>query len=239
MASQYNAGESANCKLTPPIGGAMEKSEHDASQGPLAQRTNPLIFELVTAFLTHLGFNMYDRVIPSAGKTYEAGAPIEHGYLRPVDETLAQLTDELVRNFSEAEYVCYSSCADEWGEGSLPVYLLLQAAPYPGAPELTRSCEQLQKYAALANYLALFREGIALAQELGKPVVVHATAVGGGVFGNETKNLQWGFEKAALALQTQMKAAGVIVQLEAYQGTGAESEIAKALNIPHKPRVGD
>jgi hypothetical protein len=207
VASQYNAAEAAG-PYTPPIGTAMESSKGDKTQGPLAQRTNPAAFECVTAFLTHLGFNMLHEALPSAGQTYQ------HGYLRPTDETIENLTQEFKENFAHAEYVCYSSLSDSWG-GSQPVYLMLQAAPAIGYAKggLSSSSDELQKYAALANYLALFRQGIVLAKERGKPVVLHAAAVGGGVFGNKDENLQWGFCQATLALQGEMKSLGVSVQL--------------------------
>lgn len=238
VASQYNASEAPSPK-TPPIGEAMQRSEWDHTQGPLAQRTNPDAFELVTAFLTHLGFNMLDAVLPSAGKTYEEGAPIEHGYLRPNDENIQFLTDEFKKNYSQAEYVCYSSFSKEWG-GVNPVYLFLQAAPAIGyAHGLNTTSDDLQKYAAFANYLALFNYGIELAKKTGKEVILHPTAVGGGVFNNSDANLAWGFEKAGLALQTKMKSAGVFVQLEAFQGAGVVKMIGSRLKIPFKARIGD
>lgn len=238
IASQYNAAE-APSPFTPPIGEAMEKSEYDHTQGPLAQRTNPIAFELVTAFLTHLGFNMLSEALPLAGKTYEEGSPIEHGYLRPSGKTIKTLTEEFKEKFSEAEYVCYSSLSPSWGEDSQPVYIQLQAAPAIGYIFDNIESDELQKYAALANYLALFRQGLNLASESGKPVVLHAAAVGGGVFFNTSPNLQWGFQKAALALQKEMRDAKVFVQLEAFNGAGAMQEIAEDLTIPAKPRIGD
>lgn len=237
VASQYNASEAPN-PFTPGIGQAMKKSSHDHTQGPLAQRTNPIAFELVTAFLTHLGFNMLNEVLPSAGKTYESEAVIEHGYLRPDDENLHILTNEFRENFSKAEYVCYSSFPRSWS-GAQPVYLFLQAAPAMGYSNTIYSTDELQKYAALANFLALFRQGIQFARDTGHPVVLHAAAVGCGVFGNETKNFEWGFEKAALALQGEMKSVGVSVQLEAYGGKGPMTEMANHLNIPLRERIGD
>ncbi len=236
-ASQYNAAE-ADKPMTPRIGEAMSASQCDRTQGPLCQRTNPQAFELVTAFLTHGGFNMLDQVLPSAGKTYEVGAAIEHGYLRPSNANIEALTNAFRANYSKAEYVCYSSIPQN---GKNPVYILLQAAPAIANAKsnggLTENSDELEKYAALANYLALFQKGIDLAKETGKPVLLHATAVGGGVFGNQTQNIQWGFEKAALALQDEMKKTGVSVQLEAFNGTGPLVDIAKEHNIPTKDRM--
>ena len=80
VASQYNAAE-APTPFTPPVGKAMEFSEKDYTQGPLAQRTNPDAFELVTAFLANLGFNMLHLVLPSVGETYEKQSSIEHGLI--------------------------------------------------------------------------------------------------------------------------------------------------------------
>ncbi len=237
VASQYNASEAPGA-YTPSIGEAMSQSAGDNTQGPLAQRTNPVAFELVTAFLTHLGFNMLDAVLPSAGTTYENGTSIEHGYLRPTNDTIALLTNEFKNNFSKAEYVCYTSSPEHW-DAIHPVHIFLQAAPAIGyAQDLTQPSDELQQYAAFANYLALFQYGIELANKTHQPVVLHATAVGGGVFGNTVKNVQWGFEKAALAFQEKMKLAKVSVQLEAY-GTGYVNEIAKNLRISSRPRIGD
>lgn len=238
VASQYNAAE-ATAAFTPGVGKAMSLSMRDATQGPLAQRTNPIAFELVTAFLTHLGFNMLDTALPSAGKTYQEGAPIEHGYLCPDDANIESLTEEFKTHFSEAEFVCYSSYSTSWS-GSQPVYLFLQAAPAIGyATKLTKSSDELQKYVALANYLALFRKGITLAKETNKPVVLHATEVGGGVFKNNSFNLQWGFEKAALTLQAEMKSCQVFVQVEAFQKASHMQKFVDTLNIPTKSRIGD
>jgi len=239
VASQYNASE-APTTFTPKIGTAMSTSQGDHTQGPLAQRTNPVAFELVTAFLTHLGFNMLNTVLPSCGKTYEKGAQIEHGYLLPKKQTIDTVTNEFKEAFSHAEYVCYSSHLNSW-DGGQPVYLFLQSAPAIGYadPDIKDVSDELQKYAALANYLALFRHGITLARETGQPIVLHAAAVGCGVFGNKVSNMEWGFEKAALALQSQMKAVQVTVQLEAYKGSGPMVDIAVSLNIPAKKRIGD
>ena len=73
VASQYNAAEAIR-PFTPPVGQAIEASKLDNTQGPHAQRTNPVAFELVTAFLTHLGFNMMENVLPSAGSTHTQGS---------------------------------------------------------------------------------------------------------------------------------------------------------------------
>ncbi len=241
VASQYNAAEAPR-PVTPEIGKAMTASDGDNTQGPLAQRTNPDAFELVTAFLTHSGFNMLEKVLIDEGTTtYTPGSPIEHGYLRPNNTNIAWLRDQFKANYGCAEYVCYSSLRSEWG-GDRPVYIMLQAAPAIAmryAFNLTVSSDELQKYAALANYLALFRHGIKLAQDKGMPVVLHAAAVGGGVFGNKTANLQWGFQQAALACQAEMKEHGVSVQLEAYGGKGPMAEIATGLDIPKFDRLGD
>ncbi|NGX61576.1 MAG: hypothetical protein K940chlam9_01063 [Chlamydiae bacterium] len=242
VASQYNAAEAPN-PGTPPIGEAMDSSKNDKTQGPLAQRTNPAVFELVTAFLTHLGFNMLEHVLPSAGKTYQKG-PIQHGYLCPDSTNIELLTEEFKANYSKAEYVCYPSQSSCWNGAEQPVYLLLQAAPAIGYANLGgANTDELQKYAALANYLALFRQGVALAEEQEKeqPVVLHATAVGGGVFGNSQDNLLWGFKMAALAMQEEMAQVNVHVQLESYQGKRDEAigHIAQELKIPNGDRIGD
>lgn len=244
-ASQTNCAE-AKSVYTPPIGGAMEHSAGDPTQGPKAQRTNPVLFELVTAFLTHLGFNMYEKVLPSAGGTFDVGGSMQHGYPRPHPGNLKQLAAEFKQNYFKAEYVCYQSLNRDWG-GSYPVYLMLQssiATGYSwsldrGDPDQKPHIDTLEKYAALANYLALFRQGIKLAGDLHKPVVVHPTVVGGSAFGNDLDNIAWGFKLAALTLQHEMKAAGVTVQIEAFQGDRHKlgTTLAKKLNIKTAPRI--
>ena len=233
VASQYNCSE-APSPFTPKVGHAMETSEADKTQGPLAQRTNPLAFELVTAFLTHLGFNMLHEALPLAGKTFEDSC-IKHGYLRPTNQNVLSLTEEFKKNFSKSEYVCYTSLSEEWG-GSEFVHIFLQAAPAIGySPDLNvLLAEELTKYSALANYLALFQYGITLAEQEKKLVILHITAVGGGVFANSVSSLCWGFEKAALFFQDQMQAANVSVQLEAFGGKGHLADIANQLRIDKK-----
>lgn len=239
IASQYNGAESP-AVFTPRIGEAMKTSKGDNTQGPLAQRTNPRAFEFVTAFLSHLGFNMMHEALPTAGSTYKEKSLIKHGYLIPTKDTIPTLTKEFKENYSKSEYVCYSSKNKSWGDAANPVYIFLQSAPAVGYSRMSsKETEELQKYAALANYLALFRYGIELAKKSKKPIVLHAAAVGGGVFNNESNNLQWGFEKAAIALQDQMRDHKVQVQLEAYKESGPMKVIADELNLPTDSRIGD
>ena len=229
VASQYNASEAIN-PSTPGIGDAMKSSKGDFTQGPQAQRTNPIAFELVLAFLTHLGFNMLENAIPSAGKTYDKASPVAHGYLCPNDQNLEILTQELQTNVSKAEYVCYASKVSPSGN---PVYIFLQAAPAIGyAKNLSKPSDDLQRYATLANHLSLFQYGISLAKKSGQQVVLHVNAPGSGVFQNITANLQWGFHQAALMYGEEMKRYGVSVQLEAFQGKGPMKEIAQNLFAP-------
>jgi len=244
VASQYNCSE-APSPFTPPVGEAMLCSEHDRTQGPLAQRTNPAAFELVTAFLTHLGFNMLENVLPKEWNTYTEESPVVHGYLRPNNQNLDRMVNEFEDHFQKLESVCYGSAVKNWVDSSRvanTVYILLQAAPAIGYcnrdidPEET---QDLQKLAAFANYVALFNAGIQLAKQHQKPVVLHATAVGGGVFQNQTPYIQFGFEKAALILQKQMKEVGAMVQLEAFRNTGVVKEMADRLKISSGKRIGE
>lgn len=242
ICSQYNASE-APSPFTPSIGEAMKSSGEDRTQGPLAQRTNPKVFELVTAFLTHFGFNMLARVLPSAGKTYVNGDPIEHGYLRPNNGNVSRLGEEFTQNFSKAEYVCYSSKPIDFShQKQYPIKVFLQAAPAIGySPNLSQDTSDLQKYAALANYLAIFRYGIELANKNPIPVVLHIAAVGLGVFGNELTNVQWAFKQAALLLQNQMKGK-VTVQIEDYSPSQNRPMLNLARNLGlelNRPRIGD
>eukprot|EP01066_Platyproteum_vivax_P015816 Platyproteum_vivax@DN6940_c0_g1_i2.p1 len=80
VASQHNCAEAPSIS-TPDMGAAMKTSNGDLTQGPLAQRNNPVLFEFVTDFLTHLGYNTLEYALPSAGKTYTTSY-IQHGYLR-------------------------------------------------------------------------------------------------------------------------------------------------------------
>lgn len=232
VASQYNAAEAVS-PLTPPIGQAMKASTNDNTQGPLAQRTNPVAFELVTAFLTHLGFNMLAHALPMAGTTFTRGDLVEHGYLMPTNAKLDPLSQQLQERWQETEYVCYES---KISQGKYPVYIYLQAAPAISYAKrrglaVDANTDELEKYAALSNYAAFFQSGIELAsQNPGQPVVLHLTAVGGKSFGNKNKNLQWGLEQAIFHFQDRMPE-NLHVQLESRDDTSANAQIAKNLGI--------
>jgi hypothetical protein len=228
VASQDNCGEAPDI-FTPGIAEAWKVSKNDRTQGPLAQRTNFIIFELVTAFLTHLGFSMLANVLPPKGND------IKHGYFRPKTKNKEKLTEAYKKNYHKAQYACYTSLNPQWG-GTVPVSLFLQAAPATAYAGMKGQIDEIEKYAALANYLAFFKYGLDLAKESGQPVVLHATAVGGSAFGNKEENIRWGFEKAALALQDQMEEAGVFVQLESRNSNSTEATMAKNLGIQEKAR---
>lgn len=242
VASQYNCAE-AGSPFTPGVGEAMSRSEWDHTQGPFAQRTNPVLFEFVTAFLTNLGFNMMEKVLPSAGKTYQHNDSIAHGYLRPTDETIGQLTQELRENFSAYEAPCYESKLSESVES---VYLMLGAAPAIGySHSLKTDSKDLQYYAHLANFSALFSQTRALLKRHpGKEVVLHITGVGLGVFECDENVFADAFAKVAFTFQENLSPEDkkrVHVQLESHQkfnGTlDALSRVAEILELgPAKPR---
>lgn len=238
VASQYNAAE-APSPFTPPVGKAMEKSTYDNTQGPLAQRTNPIIFELVTAFLTNLGFNMMEHVLPSAGSTHEQGSAIQHGYLRPNNQNIDALSNEMIANFQKLEVPCYESRPTQDGES---VYLMLGAAPAIGySYGLTKESEKLQYHAFLANFTTQFKQTLHLLDENPtKKVVLHVAGTGLGVFGCDHKVFEAAFKQAALEFQSKLKKTDlnrVHVQLEAYKGGGDVKKVGEALLGATKPRV--
>lgn len=243
VASQYNCAE-AGSPFTPGVGEAMSRSEGDHTQGPFAQRTNPVLFEFVTTFLTNLGFNMMEKVLPSAGKTYQHNDSIAHGYLRPTDETIDQLTQELRENFSAYEAPCYES---KLSEGAESVYLMLGAAPAVGySYSLTKDSKELQYYAHLANFTALFSQTQTLLnRHPDKEVVLHITGVGLGVFRCDEKVFAEAFAKAAFTFQESLSPEDkkrVHVQLESHQKSNgtldALSRVAQTLDLgTAKPRL--
>ncbi len=234
VASQANAAEAPN-PFTPGIGTAMTISECDKTQGPLAQRTNPHAFELVLAFLTHLGFNMFEHSLPSAGKTHEVNSGIADGYLRPSKATIGQLSKEMEKNLSKSEYVVYQS---KLGEGN-PVDLILQAAPAIGySPELfdalplsteqARQLNELEHSAAFANFSALFEHAIQVASQPGSPqVVVHLNAPGTGVFQNKPENLMLALKNALLLHGKDLRKWLIKIHLEVYTPTNSETYLGE------------
>lgn len=241
-ASQYNAAEVPSAYI-PPIGEAMEKSAHDHTQGPFAQRTNPVVFELVTAFLTHLGFNMMEYVLPSAGNTYTNGSAIQHGYLRPSNQNVGQLAQEMEEKFRNLEVPCYESRPTNGGQS---IFLMLGAAPAIGysfgLDTNSKECKRLQYYAYLANFTAQFKQSLKLLEENpSKEVVLHVTGTGLGVFGCNNEIFAQAFKDAALKFQTQLKPSDqkrIHVQLEAYNGVDALQNVAQALKLGDiKPRM--
>ena len=238
VASQYNAAEAIR-PFTPPVGQAMKASKNDNTQGPHAQRTNPVAFELVTAFLTNLGFNMMEHVLPSAGSTHEQGSAIQHGYLRPNNETIDELSNEMIANSQKLEVPCYESRPTQDGES---VYLMLGAAPAIGySYGLTKESQKLQYHAFLANFTTQFKQTLHLLDENPtKEVVLHVAGTGLGVFGCEYKVFAAAFKQAALEFQTKLKKADlkrVHVQLEAYKGNGDVKKVGETLLGPVKARV--
>lgn len=206
VASQYNCAE-ASTDTTPPLGQAIEKSKNDFTQGPLAQGTNPIAFELVTAFLTHLGFNMMDKVLPECvGKTYptkevsarkDGKTAILNGYLQPAGwfynaekakqevakQNLKETVDYMEANIRSFETVCYSNTPP--GGGPNPVYMILAAAPNMSAPFYGPERFRLEYLAARAHLTTQLQQALELANgEPEKDVVLHATLPGLGVFGN-------------------------------------------------------
>jgi len=245
-ASQYNAAEAPSA-YTPPIGEAMQKSKNDQTQGPLAQRTNPAVFELVTAFLTHLGFNMMEKALPSAGTTYTDGSAIEHGYLRPTNQNVEALANELEAHFPTYEAPCYESRLTASAE---PVYLMLGAAPAIGYSyglnANSLACKKLQYYAYIANLTTQFKQALFLLKEnTDKEVVLHITGTGLGVFGCDNDEFAKAFRQTASIFQSLLDEKDkkrMHVQLESYHGFNgpdelkAVSETLLKLGID-KPRV--
>ncbi|MCB1110209.1 MAG: hypothetical protein KDK64_04455 [Chlamydiia bacterium] len=242
VASQYNASE-APSPFTPQVGEAMSKSEGDNTQGPLAQRTNPIMFELVTAFLTNLGFNMMEKVFPSAGKTFLPTSSIEHGYLRPTNANVGQFAEEMELSFDQIELPCYESHLQE---GAHPIFLILGAAPALGySPGLARGstdCQKLQYYAYQALFSAQFNQVRTLLERYpDKDIVFHVTGTGLGVFKCDPKIFSNAFQKVAYTFQESLAAedrARVHVQLESHRGSDELVQVAQSLKLgPAKPRI--
>jgi len=236
VASQYNGAE-APSPFTPGVGEAMSRSVGDYTQGPLAQRTNPVMFEFVTAFLTNLGFNMMENVLPSAGKTYQTSSPIEHGYLRPSNVNIEQLANEMEQNFTDIEVPCYQS---KLSEDSELVYLMLGAAPAlgiysSGLDQDSENCKKLQRFAYMANFSAQFNQvKTLLARYPEKEIVLHMTGTGLGVFGNDEEVFSEVFAKVAYTFQEDLSSqdkARVHVQFESFSGSDAIVTVARALDL--------
>lgn len=238
LASQNNAGEAPRI-FTPPPGRAMAASAGDNTQGPLAQRTNPALFEKVNAFLANCGFNMLANVLSRRNIT-----AVQHGYLVP--QTAAQMDSivgEFRANWRNVEQPCVLSQLPTGGRA----YLMMSAAPAIGyAPEAGRqgtdpnSNPLLQYYSALANFCGQFSRVLELARENpGTQVVYNACAVGLGVFGNQPENVAPAFRHAALAFQEAVRAEGlnVVVQFEVFRGEGLAKNMADRLNLAQRPRV--
>ena len=203
VASQYNAAEALD-PHTPCVGKAMEDSKKDNTQGPLAQRTNPIIFEVVNAFLANLSFNMLERVLP-------AGSHLEHGYLRPDESTVKKLGDTMCKNYAKIECPCYESKPRADGES---VYLMLGAAPalaYAKIKHLTETCQpleintpdfyNLEYWAYLGSFSTQFKQALFLIKaHPDKKVVLHITGTGIGVFGCHEEIFTTAFKKAAAFL---------------------------------------
>lgn len=246
-ASQYNAAEyspgDGEILKTPGFCEAMKESEGDWTQGPLSQRTNPAVFEWVTAALSNGGFSMLQSVFsPDLHKTV-----VQHGFLLPSPDNVKDVTQFFKDNLQQMECVTYTSVPEG---GQYPIEIVLQAAPAishamlrKGLWDLNQSAE-LQQLVAFANYTILIQRGIARALE-GKNVVVHATAVGGGDFGNQPENLAWGLKMALLANQEalqELPTGQFILQLENFGGKDpAINGMRDALKIPEglSERIGE
>lgn len=238
LASQNNAGEAPGI-FTPPPGRAMRDSVGDNTQGPLAQRTNPALFEKVNAFLANCGFNMLANVLSRRNIT-----AVRHGYLVP--QTAAQMDSivgEFRANWRNVEQPCVLSRLPTGGRA----YLMMSAAPAIGyAPEAGQqgndpnsNC-RLQYYSALGNFCGQFSRALELARENpGTQVVYNACAVGLGVFGNQPEHVAPAFRHAALAFQEAVRAEGlnVVVQFEVFRGEGLAKNMADRLNLAQRPRV--
>ncbi|MCB1181261.1 MAG: hypothetical protein KDK55_04485, partial [Chlamydiia bacterium] len=132
-------------------------------------------------------------------------------------EYIATLTEEFRTRYHLAEFVSYESYNDQWGEEGSPVLLVLQAAPAIGyMKDKNIETDELQKYAALANYTAIFSHAIQCAINKKKPVVVHLTSVGGGVFENKQQNIFWGLRQAGIFYQEQMKKLNIRVKYQVF-----------------------
>lgn len=240
LASQCNGTEAPE-PLTPAPGDVMRASATDRTQGPLAQRTNPRLFELVNAFLGNRGFNMLARVLPPATTV----AAMQHGYLILSSTNLSHIARNFTTHWQQAEYPCVESPLPEG-----PAYLMMAAAPALGiySPGLTsieytsQPMRDVQYHSALANFTAQFKQVRALMdRHPNKGVVYHPCAVGLGVFGNNPSIVGQAFLAAAQVFQAQLTPAQkqrVKVQFEVFRGTdeGART-VATTAGIQQRSRV--
>lgn len=256
VASQYNCAE-ASGDWTPPKGQAMARSEHDWTQGPLAQRTNPIAFELVTAFLTHLGFNMMDKALPeSVGKTYpteevkarqDGKTTILNGYLQPAgwfynasetkqqaaQQNLKEVVDYLESHIGSFETVCYSSTPQNGGNN--PVCLILAAAPNISAPFYGPEVSRLEYLSARANLTTQLQQVIHLSNlHPQKDIVLHATMPGLGVFGNHPVNFAKAAADSIMEFYEQLtdrQKEQIKIKFSVYIGDGQGEAAKKALQV--------
>ena len=258
-ASQQNGTEAPGV-FTPPPGGVMEASAFDGTQGPLAQRTNPRMFELVNA-AANLGFNELADVLNE-----DASGALKHGYLTPNTPDEARATIESFgQDGAKLSALCVKSVPDG---GRSPVYLIMGAAAAFGryfenrglfyTQEAQDVCHQLRQADLFYHYLAQFNKVLELAQETpDKRVIYHPTALGGGVFENSPKEIAQAFGQAAVWFQNEVERLdlrNVKVQFEQYvfpwvdetsvvDETGSffpgEGEVPTLLGLKIKPRAGE
>jgi hypothetical protein len=214
-ASQLNCAEATSAKAIP-AGQAMTQSNGDNTQGPLAQRSNPVAFELVNAFLNNLGYNMVDETLPIAGTS------LKHGYLMPTKDNLSHLTQEFEKNRGTFCIPCYESTL-----GKKSHYISLGAAPALAYAGLTgKKTYPLQTVAALENYGCQFNAALELLRSSsGAQVHLHITPIGCGVFGNKLEIVGPAFQRMASAFQdqlTEQEKQRVKVTIEVYKKDAAQ-----------------
>ena len=198
----------------------MDRSTWDSTQGPLAQRTNPRMFELVNA-AANLGFNELADVLSE-----DARGALKHGYLTPNDpkETKAIL-QSFEHNGTKVSALCVKSVPEGGRSG---VYLVMGAAAAFGIyfnhrllffePEAMEDCFRLQRTDLFWDYLAMFNKTLELAQQNpGKRILFHPASIGGCAFANQPEQIAEGFRQAAVWFQNEVGRLGlknVSVQFE-------------------------
>lgn len=194
LPSQFNGCEAKT--MLSSSGKAMEVSEYDRTQGPLGQRTNPKLFELVDAYLGNKGFNMLAYVLNE-----KSLGCLEHGYLMPSSD--AETKELIDANWDRLEMPCFTSLPENGGK--YPVHFLLTAAPAYGryskynveSEQEIQNLKNVTGRVALANFTMQFEYALSLAKEHPDEVVsLHLAVTGLGVFGNDPETIGMALQRA-------------------------------------------
>ncbi len=196
VASQFNGCE-APVKMTIEPGKAVNVYKDDRTQGPQAQLAfSDEQVELINCG-GNLGFNGLCNLLDE-----ETKAEIAHGYFTPQQSKADQIINLLKSSGTNIEYPCVENKPKG---GNKTVHQILVSAPALGIyahkeTEKELPLEQkneIEFLMAFYSFQAQFQLCLDLALESKKPVILKATAVGLGVFGNKPENVAKAFYAAA------------------------------------------